>query len=533
MKSIKCRSQVFTWLEFSILMDGSLYDVLVYLICALIRFVASAGVRVRRIAGRSAIELKCTGYSCGSLADAGYSASELFNVDFSCHDLRSAGFTAKTLKLELENVSASQLKSADYSYLELRQAGYTAADCRLALNSAARELLEAGYSSECLVLAGYTWPELAEASISASDLRREGLSARTMKSTLNLSAAALKAAGYSYEDLHDAGYTAAQTLESGNCTLWTLRTAGFTVEEVLADIRCFPAALLRAGYSCRQLRGAGYTAVALREAGYSVDDVVDVFGNERYALMVKNAFSGEHLGTVMVAPADTVQTVRVLLQAASGQPIASVILGEEALHATHFLLDCGVTSESCVSAVIGDFDVDQDFCSYVESKLHSTPLFEDIAANVQLFPSVWQSGITSRGFVRLWRYHGETLEAIAVTLKSIGCTAGDMHRAGYTAECLLMHAGYSVAEVVEGGYNLQQLRRTGCPAKELLALGYSCQSLVEAGYDIQHLLEAGATAEQIGESDELAGEAVRFFRTDDPKATVVGSLRTLFTLQRQ
>lgn len=222
-------------------------------------------IRLERQQGVSASQIRSTSNcSLQALKAAGYSAADLKNAGFTASQLKNAGFTAKQLKDA--GFAAGQLLNAGYSRSDLAKAGFTPG--QIAAGEAALAQMK-DQTTACSIaklkqerLNNVTASQIhSESNCSIATLKAAGFSAADLKNA-GFSAAALKAAGFSAIDLKNAGFSAA-ALKAAGFTAADLKNSGFSASD-----------LKNAGFSAADLKAAGYTARALNNAGFSAGELM-------------------------------------------------------------------------------------------------------------------------------------------------------------------------------------------------------------------------------------------------------------------
>ncbi len=483
-------------------------------------------LKLARIAGVSAQELRCQACSCPPLKEAGFDAADLKSAGFSALDLKNCGFTLA--QLVQAGFNAAELKAAGFSAAELKAAGFTAA-----------ELKAAGFTAQQLADAGFTATQLKDAGFSAADLKAAGFTSAQLKDA-GFTAAQLKAAGFSAADLKAAGFTAQQLADAG-FDADALKAAGFTPQQIAAalatnknkacdvnsmkkaraegasatafkDKSCSLAELIAAGYTPAELKAAGFTAAQLKAAGFSAEQLKDAGFN---AAELKAA--GFTAAQLKAAGFDAAQLKAAGFNAAD-------------------LKAAGFTAAQLKNAGFDAADLKAAGFNAAQLKAagFTAAQLKDVGFNAkQLEQAGYSAGdLKAAGFS-------------AQQLAAAGYTPGDLTRAGFSATDTGLLAtgatgscsvsalsadrakGITAAQLKARGCSLEALKAAGFTAAELKAAGFTAEQLAAAGFSPAELQAAGFTAAELAKA--LAGStgecSVAALQADRAKGITASQLK--------
>ena len=425
---------------------------------------------VKRVADQGAplSDLK-SGCSCAALKEYGYTLRELVSV-CTCPELKAAGF------------NATNMKAADFDIDKLRRCGFSACEVRGA-DFTAKQMAAGGYTQGELKGAGFplneveganglpdgvTVDDVRKAGCVVSELekmRKKGVSAAEIVRISGCDAAALKAAGFSAKDLKDAGFSAAE-----------LKAAGFSAKD-LKDAGFSAAELKAAGFSAKDLKDAGFSAAELKAAGFSAAEL-------KAAGFTPNELKSAGINTVAddvirAAGCDPLQLKKLKEQGVTAKQIRDVSgCSAASLKAAGFdakeLIDAGFTPAELMAA------------GFTADDLKAAGKTQD--CSVESLKAARAAGVS-----------------VAVIKKTLGCSAGALKAAGFSAK-ELKDAGFSAAELKAAGFSAKELKDAGYSAAELKAAGFSAKDLKDAGFSAAELKAAGFSAKELKDAGFSAAE---------------------------
>ena len=512
-------------------------------------------VQMMRDAGYTAPEMKKAGYDATRIFDAGYSAAEasgagyslaqMFTAGFAAGDLRTAGHTAVPMReagyelmaLKAAGFQAHELMDAGYTAQEIKEAGTSLVQLKAA-NTPMYSLKDIGYTAQRLKQQGYTSAELALGARGRIDIRTlvvgedtGGYTAKEMRGGAppHITATELrkgkvffrieewKDGAWPTKELREGGYTASEMKAQGY-TSAELRKNAYSVQDLVEA--SFPIKELRAiGATAGELKGAGVDAKTLSEAGYSAKELL-VAGFSAAELIA----CGYGVAALREAGFDAIQLRALGFSAAElkayGYGAAAL---KEAGSVVKELKELGFSDEEleeagftrrAVDAVDGrPVQVLKDG-DYVVAELRE---YGFVVADLRGIYTV--KDIKDQGFSLQELRHGGMPEHAVLAVN--GRTTKELRKAGYLSK-ILRKIGFVLYELAEGDYTATELKQARYGAEELRAVGFTAQALRVAGFSSKQLRVAGYSLNELQEGGYLWKDLVIFLRATHAELTKAG-----------
>jgi ribosomal protein L13E len=459
-------------------------------------------VQMMRDAGYTCVEMKKAGYDAKRIREAGYHAREadgagytvlqLFTAGFPAGGLHDCGHTAVILReagYELmaligANYNAEELVEAGFTVKEIKEAGTSLVQLKAA-GTAMATLKDTGYTVERLKQQGYTANELASQTRGRVDLTHLGPSCAAKE--VPWPCGIVEIEGYTVKELRGGGVTAAE-----------LRKAKvfFKLEE-WKDASWPTNSLREGGYTAVEMRTCGYRAKELHKHGYTVIDLVEG-GYPIAELRAIGATAGELRGARVSAKAlsDVGYSAKDLLVAG---------------FSAQELIECGFGVAELCEAGFDAIQLRALGFSAKELKAYGygAGALREAGSNVKELKELGFTDIEleDAGFTR------RAVEAVngmyhSVTeLKKLGhYEVDELREYGYIVADL--RTIYTVKDIKDGGFSLDELRAggmpehavmavSGRPTKELRRLRYSAKVLKKIGFLLYELVEGEFTATEL------------------------------------
>ena len=454
-------------------------------------------------------DLKKTNCESKSLKTALENGASLTSLkDYcSCKQLMEYGFKLKELnticdcrKLKSLGLSACDFKSIGYNAGKLRECGYSACEEKAA-GFSALDMKNAGFPDAELKGAGFPSSDLAQASglpygMSAEEVLKKGCSVEAIK------------------ELKAKGVSASAIRRISGCTLDQLKNAGFNVQD-LKDAGFTPAELLNAGFSSDELKKSGFSAKDLLEAGLSPEEL---------------AAAGYSANDISQAQSELPKNITASDIRQNGCSVDALkkerLAGVSAANIAKFtkcspaaLLKAGFSPEELAEA------------GYTVKGLPIGSETENIrkaGCDPQKLAALRKAGVKAETIMMISKCSPETL-------KAAGFSAAELFNGGVTAE-QLAKAGFSPEDIKQAqaqtGSETEDIRKAGCDAQKLAALRNagvkaetimmiskcSPETLKAAGFTAAELFNGGVTAEQLaraGFSPDDIKQAQAGIKTED------------------
>ena len=477
-----------------------------------------------RAAKFTALDLrKALIFQVGMMRDAGYTASEMKKAGYDCTRIRDAGYRAA--EADAAGYEVVQMFAAGYEAGGLRERGYTATVLR-----------EAGYELMALKGAGYDAAELVEAGYTTKEIKEAGTSLVQLKQA-NTPMIQLKEIGYTAQRLKQQGYLAAEIAlgARGRIDIKTLTVlpdeGGYTTSEMrhgppphitASDLKKgkvyfiieewkeggWPTKELReAGYNAAEMKGMGYSASELRKSGYSILDLVEAeFPISALRDIGAGARELRDAGVSAKVLSEVGYTAKELLVAgfsaaeliACGYGVAALReagfdaiqlrkLGFSAAELKAYGYGAGALREA--GSVIKELKE----LGFTAEELEEAGFTKRAVMAVD-GRSVWELkeyGVTEFGEWREYEYGGYQVSE----LREYGFVVGDLRGI------------YTVKDIKDQGFSLDELRKGGMPEHAVLAVnGRSTRELRKAGYQAKVLKKIGFFLDELAEGDYTATE---------------------------
>ncbi len=452
-------------------------------------------LRTLRRAGVSAVAIKkYTNCSAEQLAKAGFDDRQLQFAGFTPKEI-AAAHRAMGSKISLPNgVSEAEVEAAGCNVEKLKalKAKGVSADAIRKLNHcSAKQLKDAGYSAEDLLKGGY----------SRDALKSAGFTPDEIQAALNKLAHLAKLPnGVSYRDVKKAGCDPE--------ALRKLKEKGVTAAAIVKINGCSAKALRQAGYSAGKLLGAGFTADALDKAGFTPDEVSQAVARQERLAMLPKGVTEEDMKKAGCDPTKLNELRN------KGVTANAIHLFNHCSAAE--LKKAGFSARALKRAGFSDSELKQAGFTPDEIK----------EANIALPKGITVNRIKSAGCdpVKLRELRNENVSAIAIQRVS-KCPDSALQKAGFspkqikaaddavaadelarlrqvgcTPEALkaAKNAGLSALSIRKTiGCTARQMRKAGFTLDDLKAAGFTPGELAKAGFPLKDLLSAGFTPDQL------------------------------------
>ena len=513
-------------------------------------------VQMMRDAGYTASEMKKAGYDAKRINDAGYSAQEasdagytlpqMFEADYAAHGIRAAGHSAVLMReagweliaLKGAGFNAGELMEAGYTAQEIKEAGTSLVQLKAA-NTPMASLKDIGYTAQRLKQQGYTAAEIALGARGRIDIKTlailpdvGGYTAKEMRGgpPPHITATELrkgkvffrieewKEGGWATKELREGGYSASEMKACGYMVA-ELRKSGYSVHD-LVDANFLIVDLRDIGIGASELKGAGVTAQVLSDAGYSAKELL-VAGFTAAELIA----CGYGVAALREAGFDAIQLRKLGFSAAElkaygygAGPLkeaGSVVKELKELGFSDAELEEAGFARRAVEAVDGRSVRElKEYGGYQVAELRE---YGYVAAELRGVYTV--KDIKDQGYSLDELREGGIPEHAVLAVN--GRSSRELRSDGYASK-ILRKIGFELEELARGDYTATELRQARFGPDELRSVGFTAGALRVAGFTSKQLRSAGYGLREMQEGGFFWKDLVIFLRATHAELAKAG-----------